>query len=302
MHKLTTILLGLIFANLSLQAQQKYVGQIYSDLVKSTHTYIDTLKLDFYTATQNQKDNSRPLIVLVHGGGFSGGKRDNAQETEFSQTMAAKGYAVASISYHLTRKGKATGFGCDCPASEKLETFKQTTTDILDALEYLKSNPDFSFDPDKIILAGSSAGAEGILNTAYMAQHPDFKDLSNFPKIAAVVSFAGAVIDARYITAKNAVPGIFIHGNKDNLVPYSSAPHHFCAYESPGFLPLDGDAYIAARLKNLNASYTLLTAPNGNHDWAGLAYDFTDEIARFLNTVVNEKQLIQHEESVEKKN
>ncbi|PHR99008.1 MAG: lipase [Leeuwenhoekiella sp.] len=291
----------LVFSVFSLRAQQKYEGQVYADLVKSTHTYTDTLKLDFYTATQNKNDNSRPLIVLVHGGGFSGGKRDNAQETEFSQTMAAKGYAVASISYHLTRKGKATGFGCDCQASEKLETFKQTTTDILDALGYLKSNPDFSFDPEKIILAGSSAGAEGILNTAYMAQHPDFKDLGNYPKIAAVISLAGAVVDARYITSENAVPGFFIHGDADNLVPYSSDPHHFCPYESPGFLPLDGDAFIAAKLKELNASYTLLTAPGGNHDWAGLGYEYTIEIAGFLNAVVNEQQLMQHEESVEKK-
>ncbi len=295
------ICLSLVFLVFSLKAQKKYEGQVYADLVKSTHTYSDTLKLDFYTASENKADATRPLIILVHGGGFSGGKRDNPQETQFSQTMATKGYAVASISYHLTRKGKLTGFGCDCPASEKLETFKQTTTDILNAINYLKSNSDFSFDPSKIILAGSSAGAEGILNTAYMAQHPDFKDLGSFPKIAAVVSFAGAVVDARYITSKNAVPGFFIHGDADNLVPYTSDPHHFCPFESLGFLPLDGDAFIAAKLKKLNSSYTMLTAPGGNHDWAGIGYTYSNEIAAFLNAVINEQQLIQREESVEKK-
>ncbi len=291
----------LVFSTFTLAAQQKYVGQVYADLVKSTHTYSDTLKLDFYSATENKLDDSRPLIILVHGGGFSGGKRDNPQEVQFSQTMAAKGYAVASLSYNLTRKGKATGFGCDCPASEKLDTFKQTTADILNAIAYLKSGADFHFDDAKIILAGSSAGAEGVLNTAYMAQHPDFKNIGDYPKIAAVASFAGAVVDARYITADNAVPGIFIHGDKDNLVPYSSDPHHFCDFDKAGFLPLDGDAHIAAKLKDLNASYSLLTAPGGNHDWAGLAYTFTNEIASFLNAVVNENQLIQHEEKVTKK-
>ncbi|MEH6658934.1 alpha/beta hydrolase [Leeuwenhoekiella marinoflava] len=301
MKRQISILFLFVFISLATQAQEKYVGQIYADLVKSTHTYTDTLKLDFYTAKGNKTDETRPLILLVHGGGFSGGNRDNAMEVKFSQAMATKGYAVASMSYNLTRKGKATGFGCACPASEKMVTFKQTTADILKAIAYLKSNSEFSFDAEKIILAGSSAGAEGVLNTAYMANHPDFKNLGDYPKIAAVVSLAGAVVDARYITKNNAVPGFFIHGDADDLVPYASQPHHFCAFDTPGFLPLDGDAHIAAKLKNLDASYTLLTAPQGNHDWANLGYAFVHEIAFFLNAVVNQNELIQHEEDVEKK-
>jgi len=300
MKRQISILFLFVFISLAMQAQEKYVGQIYADLVKSTHTYADTLKLDFYTAKENKTDRTRPLVLLVHGGGFSGGNRDNSQEVEFSQAMATKGYAVASMSYNLTRKGKATAFGCECPASEKMATFKQTTVDILKAIAYLKSNSEFSFDTEKIILAGSSAGAEGILNTAYMANHPDFKDLGDYPKIAAVVSLAGAVVDARYITKENAVPGFFIHGDADDLVPYGSQPHHFCAFDTPGFLPLDGDAFIAAKLKDLGASYTLLTAPEGNHDWSGLGYAFVHEISSFLNAVVNQNKLIQHEENVEK--
>ena len=301
MKRQISILFLFVFISLSTQAQEKYVGQIYADLVKSTHTYTDTLKLDFYTAKENKTDETRPLVILVHGGGFSGGKRDNPMEVQFAQAMATKGYAVVSMSYKLTRKGKPTGFGCACPASEKIDTFKQTTADILNAIAYLKSNPEFNFDTEKIILAGSSAGAEGILNTAYMTHHPDFKNLGEYPKIAAVVSLAGAVVDARYITKDNAVPGFFIHGDADNLVPYGSQPHHFCAFNTSGFLPLDGDAFIAAKLKNLNASYTLLTAPQGNHDWANLGYAYVHEIASFLNAVINQNELIQREEQVEKK-
>ncbi|MGO4913705.1 alpha/beta hydrolase [Leeuwenhoekiella sp. W20_SRS_FM14] len=301
MKRQISILFLFLVTGILTQAQEHYVGQIYADLVKSTHTYSDSLKLDFYTAKENEKDAARPLIVLVHGGGFSGGQRDNPLEVKFAQTMAAKGYAVASISYTLTRKGKATGFGCACPASEKMETFKQTTADILKAISYLKTNTEFSFDTQKIILAGSSAGAEGILNTAYMANHPEFKSLGDFPRIAAVVSLAGAVVDARYITKYNAVPGIFIHGDADNLVPYNSQPHHFCSAETPGFLPLDGDAFIAERLKHLDASYSLLTAEGGNHDWANLGYAFTNEIAQFLNDVIIKGEKIQNTETITQK-
>ena len=301
MKRQISILILFLFAGILTHAQEKYVGQIYADLVKSTHTYSDSLKLDFYSAKENEKDAARPLIILVHGGGFSGGKRDNPLEVQFSQAMAAKGYAVASISYTLTRKGKSTGFGCNCPSSEKIETFKQTTEDILKATNLLIAESKFAFDRSKIVLTGSSAGAEGVLNTAYMSSHPDFKELGTYPKYAAVVSLAGAVVDARYITRNNAIPALFIHGDADNLVPYASQPHHFCSSETPGFLPLDGDAFIAERLKKLDASYMLLTAEGGNHDWANLGYAFVNEIAEFLNSVVNEGTLIQESMSVTKK-
>ena len=165
MRRQINILFLFLFAGILTHAQEKYIGQIYADLVKSTHTYSDSLKLDFYSAKENEKDAARPLIILVHGGGFSGGKRDNPLEVQFSQAMAAKGYAVASISYTLTRKGKSTGFGCNCPSSEKIETFKQTTEDILKATKFLIAESKFAFDRSKIVLAGSSAGAEGPQST-----------------------------------------------------------------------------------------------------------------------------------------
>ncbi len=245
-----------MFTSLLAQSQEMFVGQVYANIEKSIHTYADTLQLDFYTAKESRATLNRPLLLLVHGGGFAGGKRDNPEETKFAQTMATKGYAVASISYDLTRADKPNDFGCDCPAALKIETFKTNTENILDAVDYLKNDTDFNFDPNKIVLVGSSAGAEGILNTVYMQAYPDYADvhLERF-KFAAVVSFAGAVLDSRYIQEGNAVPAFLIHGAKDQLVPYTSAPHHFCKLTDFGFLPLDGSKVIAERLKQLNAPH-----------------------------------------------
>ncbi|MEH6406235.1 MAG: alpha/beta hydrolase [Leeuwenhoekiella sp.] len=299
---MTRILLFLLLSttlSFSAFAQELYKGQVYDEITKSTFTYSDTLKLDFYTAKQAAENNDRSLIILVHGGGFEGGTRDNPQEVQFSTTMAAKGYAVASMSYTLTRKGTATGFGCSCPASEKIATFKETTSDILKAIDYLKIAGDFAFAHDKIVLLGSSAGAEGVLNTAYLANYPDFKDLAfQNLKIAAVVSFSGAMLDARYISANNAVPAFLIHGIKDNLVPYASAAHHYCSPSESGYLQLDGSSVIAEQLKKLNSSYVLLTDPEGTHDWAGIGYKYADEIAQFLSDVVINNEKVQTEREV----
>jgi acetyl esterase/lipase len=112
----------LVFSGFGVSAQsEKQSPRSGSEKVnRSTFVYRDTLKLDFYSLNRSFSEN-RPLIILVHGGGFSSGKRDGADEAEFSRKMARKGYAVASISYRLTRKGES--FGCDCPAQTKIGTF-----------------------------------------------------------------------------------------------------------------------------------------------------------------------------------
>ena len=300
MKKIIYITFALIlFSSFSITAQELYVGQVYSNIERNIVTYGDDLKLDFYTAKEAKENKERPLLLVVHGGGFTGGTRDGDEEIKFSQTMATKGYAVASIDYRLTRKDKPTGFGCDCPAQEKIATFKAAVEDILQAVSFLKTGEEYLFDPTKIILVGSSAGAEAVLQTVYMSAHPDFRSLNLKAKeFAAVVSFAGAVVDVRYIQEGNATPAFMVHGTADNLVPYATAVHHYCKLDDAGFLPLDGSKTIAQQLKELNASFYLMTAPEGDHGWAGKGYNYTDELAGFINTVVIKGEIVQQEVNI----
>lgn len=287
------IALFFIFVSSLAQGQNKT-----DEIQMSTHRYSDTLDLDFYTLT-SQKDNaSRPLVVLLYGGGFVGGRKDGPGEIKFSKTMASFGYAAVSINYALTRKGTKTGFGCDCPAKDKMETFKRAAFDVVNAVEYLKKG-DFNFDAKKIILVGSSAGAEAILHAAYQQRHPFYSDI--FPEdfeVAAAVSFAGAITDARYINKDTAIPGLFIHGEADNLVPFGTDAHHFCDTNKPGFIMLDGAETIAHKLKELNTSYALYRAPEGKHEWSGIGFNFTDEIHHFIEAVVVNGEEIQIEKLV----
>ncbi len=286
----------LLFLTFPAVAQQMYVGQVYSNIEKTITNYTQGLKLDFYTAKEAKDNSDRPLLIVVHGGGFSGGTRDGGEETKFSQTMATKGYAVASIDYRLTRKGKPTAFDCDCPAPEKIETFEAATEDILKAVQFLAGSDEYHFDHQKIILVGSSAGAEAVLNTVYMTRQPDFNALNLKNKeFAAVVSFAGAVVDARYIQKDNATPAFLVHGTDDQLVPYATAAHHYCKLGDAGFLPLDGSKTIADRLKELKAPYYFMTAPGGDHGWSGKGYNYADAIAGFINSVVIKKEMVQKE-------
>jgi len=281
--------------------ENRYTKPIFENVQQQTYTYADTLKFDFYDVKEDPLDK-RPLLVVVHGGGFSVGQRDNPTEVKFSKTMAEMGFTVASISYRLTRKGKETGFGCDCPTQEKLETIKMSSEDVLKALHFIKEkNELFKIDFDRVILIGSSAGAEAVVNLAYMRGSDLYKDLPYGElKFAGVVSFAGALLELESLTSENAVPTMFFHGIKDRLVPYDVAAHHYCEKDAPGYLKLYGSKAMADKLKELKVSYDLGTDPNGTHQWAGIPFSRTDTIASFIHQAVIEQQFIQTNRTLKK--
>lgn len=254
---------------------------------KETLTYKDTLQLDFYSIEKFQS-SVQPLLILVHGGGFASGKRDGKNEIEFSRKMAKKGYAVASIGYRLTRKNDV--FNCDCATEKKINSFVDGAEDLADAIVFLSAQTSLQFNRNKIVLIGSSAGAEIVLHLAFMHDDYRFKHLAPI-SIAGVISFSGAMIDASYINETNAVPSLFIHGKKDKLVPYETAAHHFCSTDKDGYLMLDGPVTITDRLKKLKTSYFLAYDPEGGHEWANKAYQETDLVQKFIHDIILENKV-----------
>jgi acetyl esterase/lipase len=161
------------------------------------------------------------------------------------------------------------------------------TEDIQDATFFLIQNLEqFSIDPQKIILAGSSAGAEAVLNTAY--QPPYCYGLDSGPvSYAGVIGMAGAIPDTTTIYDESAVPSLLFHGTDDNLVPYATAPHHFCDKDKPGYLILHGSNTIVLKLQQLDVPYWLHTTCGGGHELANKPMqDYFDEIVDFCYTFV----------------
>lgn len=294
----TCFIFCLFLLSFSVSAQQRFIDDTFTVKAPVTKTYAEKdgekLKLDIYLP-ENDTLNKRPLIIFMHGGGFSGGSRKNEAEVEFAISAAKKGYVAVQISYRLMRKSKS--FGCDYEASGKMETFKLAAEDFMDAVNFMvESKEEFQIDPSKIIAGGSSAGAEAVLNAVYN-ERLMFEDLSAYKnfEFAGVFSLAGAVVDARYITEENAVPGVFFHGTEDNLVPYGTAPHHWCDPEKPGYLILDGSKTITEKLKKLDSSFMLFSFEGGKHEHSGMPFDHFPEVFGFFNDVFlnDEKQQIE---------
>lgn len=287
-----------LFISNLLLAQERYIDDLFEIEKPRTEIYSvkdgEQLKLDIYSPSKDTMQ-ARPVIIFMHGGGFSGGTRTNEAEVKFAEAAARKGYVAVQISYRLSRKGQS--FGCDYEAEGKMNTFRLAAEDFMDAVHFmLKKGSEYKIDPSRIIVGGSSAGAEAVLNAVYN-ERLMFEDLSKYENVefAGVFSLAGAVVDARYITEENAVPGVFFHGTEDNLVPYGTGPHHWCDRDKPGYIILDGSQTIVQRLKELNASYLLYSFEGGRHEHSGMPFDHLPEVFSFFNKafLLGEKRQIE---------
>lgn len=293
-----------LFLTCNLLGQERYLDNIFEVQPPQTHIYSvkdgEELKLDIYSPYSDTVQ-ARPLIIFMHGGGFSGGTRTNEAEVKFAEAAAQKGYVAVQISYRLTRKGQS--FNCDYEAEGKMQTFRLAAEDFMDALNFmLKNKTEYRIDPSKVIVGGSSAGAEAVLNAVYN-ERLMFEDLSRYQdlEIAGVFSLAGAIVDARYIIEENAVPGVFFHGTEDNLVPYGTAPHHWCESGKPGYIILDGSHSITERLKELDSSYLLYSFEGGRHEHSGMPFDYLPEVFSFFKNIFLQGEKMQIHISIPEK-
>ena len=256
-----------------------------------TVVYEDTLGMDIFTPLT--KNANKPVLIYVHGGGFSGGKRDDAQHLDFCKRYAAEGWVTATISYHLTMKDQS--FSCDQPVQNKINTMFVAAQNIHQSVAYLlKRKNELGIDPSKIVLAGSSAGAEAVLHAVYWDKTYEGILPEGF-KYGGMISMAGALVDKRWVTAESAVPSLFYHGTCDNLVPYDNAAHHYCSADQTGFMMLYGSYSLAMKLKELDKVYYLVTDCGGGHEWASKPIEekYRKHMDLFLEWVVRREGSIQ---------
>lgn len=130
------------------------------DVVYATLPGYRPLRLDLYR--EAGVDSPRPLVVVVHGGGWAmANPRVGAGFKDFPSVLAhlaQRGYVVASIEYRLS--GEAP--------------FPAQVEDLRAALHFLRSAAGrYGIDPDRVALWGLSAGAQIAALHATTCTHPD---------------------------------------------------------------------------------------------------------------------------------
>jgi acetyl esterase/lipase len=107
----------------------------------------------------NDGDGPYPAVLFLHGGAWISGNRADKQVAPFFKGLS-RGFAVISVGYRLAPRAK----------------YPENLFDVKSALRWLYENAaTYLIDPQRIALAGSSAGAQLALMAAFTQGVPVFE-------------------------------------------------------------------------------------------------------------------------------
>ncbi len=172
-----------------------------------------------------KSSDKRPAHVVIHGGGWRSGTPRRFYP--YAQSLLTKGYVGISIEYRLINKKQGT-------------TVFDCVKDGRSAIRYIRKNAAaLGIDPNRIALAGGSAGGHVALGTALFNKldHAD-EDLSISCKPNALVLLFSVLdtskkgygnslignewekISPLHQLAPAMPPVLVFHGDKDGVAPY----------------------------------------------------------------------------------
>ncbi|MFA6564418.1 MAG: alpha/beta hydrolase [Verrucomicrobiia bacterium] len=223
-------------------------------------------KADLYLPAEVPKGWRCPGVVIIHGGGWSGGDKDAAREINIGTTLAQHGYVCMNINYVLATKGTITA------------TWPQNLHDCKTAVRWLRKNAErLQLDPDHIGAIGGSAG--GHLTAMLAVTGPESgldpagpygeyscrvqaavdlygptmwfstRDLAMFRKKRSEAPELYRQAAPMTHVDKNDPPILILHGTADKTVPVS-----------------DSEAFTAA-LKKAGAEHQLVIVEGGPHSF-----------------------------------
>ncbi len=104
-------------------------------------------RADLYFPLEMPAGKKLPGVVLIHGGGWVGGRRDAAREINIGSTLARNGYVTMSIDYQLSYNKRAV--------------WPTNLWDCKTAVRWLRAYAErLGVDPERIGVIGGSAGGQ----------------------------------------------------------------------------------------------------------------------------------------------
>lgn len=176
-----------------------------------------------------------PVVVWVHGGAFVAGTKDGT--TAYLKILASQGYATVSVEY--TKAPEAH--------------YPRQMDQVAAALEHVAANADrYHADPDRIVLAGDSAGAHMAAQTALAISDDEYAAAAGLPQAVESDQLRGVVLacGAYDLTLPDYSDGIggrlqrdilwAYTGERgfdsDPLISYASIPQHVTSSFPPVFV------------------------------------------------------------------
>lgn len=213
----------------------------------------------------------RPMVIMLWGGGFQGGQRQN--ETGDCQNFARRGFVCATSDYRMGNPGAFTIPNFCGPLF-------MSTQDTRAAIRYYKKNAAlYGIDSSLIFVGGCSSGAYAAMHTAYLDRTSEIPAYLN-PAVSAggiegnsgnpgygsrpagVLSLSGGMLDSNWITAGD-VPAAMVGCMADPIESRDSL--HSGNWDGPGFVSNYDMTRLTPRLKHTGVQHRILAIPGSCH-------------------------------------
>ena len=210
-----------------------------------------------------------PLVINIHG--FAQWPANQAEVSQWNQISDEEGFIVVYPSgLGIPKRWRVTRTAED-PGAVEIEL--QYFIDLIDKL-----SAEYAIDPDQIYVSGLSNGGGMSLRLA----------CSLSERVAAIGGVAGAYL-VDLSECAGGVPGIFFHGQADNIVPFEGGPSERFPIDFP-YIPtfvedyaqlngcdtnetvfLDKDHVRGVRYEGCKAGTEVVfyTISDGGHTWPG---------------------------------
>lgn len=164
----------------------------------------------------NKKEKKNPAVILIHGGGWKSGNKDQMQV--LAQEVSAKGYSCFAIEYRLSLEAK----------------YPQAIYDVKNAIKFIKDNAKkFHVDPNKIAILGCSSGGQmaaliGTTNEDVAFEDKNYKSKST-AKVQAIIDVDGILAFKHPESKEGEMAAFWLNGtyeeNPENWEKASALDH-----------------------------------------------------------------------------
>lgn len=274
------LLLNLIFV--FGQSEHGFIeGENYRDGVIYKTVNGTNLVMDMFYPDEEKMTDENPWVVFIHGGGWSGGHRDNIYKSAFiggMKQLVDAGVVVATVQYRLAKLSSP-------------DTSYDSTTDCKDAARFLlKNKEEYKLDDENYGIWGGSAGGHLSLVTSLVpdAKFPGDVGLStitpNYKGVVAYYPFTsclheplrpnsifedgtlferllGGPLDENLELAADLTPTSFLDEN--------SLPVLLIHGEQDDTLPVINSIYLKEVAIENNADVEFIAVKNADHSFAG---------------------------------
>lgn len=218
-------------------------------------------KADLYLPANPQPGQRFPAVVIIHGGGWSGGEKRAAREINIGTTLALNGYVGMSIDYVLAN------------SEHPGPTWPQNLHDCKTAVRWLRANAErLHIDPAHIGVIGGSAGGHLAAMVGLCGGELDPPGEGD-SRVQCAVDLYGPVLWfeqrdlAMFRQTRAEAPELYKQADPRSHIDQQDPPLLILQGTADKTVPVADSEPLAAAMKAAGASYQLEIIPDASHSF-----------------------------------